>query len=154
ELYAIGSPASEKLAFSLTRGIISGVRDFDGIPFLQTDASINRGNSGGPMVDHHGRVLALTSWKITGEALQGLAFGVPIEDALRALGLTFGEQTDTALKNAPGLDPSLGKANVVALDEGADPVPSLDPEGDRARLAAQQDAEAKARKREEARERA
>ena len=41
EVYAIGSPASEKLAFSLTRGIVSGVRNLDGTEFLQTDASVS-----------------------------------------------------------------------------------------------------------------
>ena len=49
EVLAIGSPLG--LQNSVTRGIVSGVRDVDGISMVQTDAAINPGNSGGPLID-------------------------------------------------------------------------------------------------------
>ncbi len=54
DIYAIGSPASRDLSFSLARGIVSGVRLLDGVQYLQTDAAVNRGNSGGPLVTASG----------------------------------------------------------------------------------------------------
>jgi serine protease Do len=55
DVYAIGSPASQDLAFSLTRGIVSGLRLLEGVQLVQTDASLSPGNSGGPLLDRHGR---------------------------------------------------------------------------------------------------
>ena len=46
DVIAIGSPLG--LEGTVTRGIVSGLRKFDGIPYLQIDAAINPGNSGGP----------------------------------------------------------------------------------------------------------
>ncbi len=37
--FAIGSPTSEELAFSVTGGIVSGLRETDGVKFLQTDTT-------------------------------------------------------------------------------------------------------------------
>jgi S1-C subfamily serine protease len=131
EVYAIGSPASEKLAFSLTRGIVSGLRDFDGQKYLQTDASISPGNSGGPLVDRQGRAAAIVSWKVAARSIEGVAFGVPVEDALRSLSVTMGAETSAALLRAPALDPQRDPASKPVVDTD-DAVPSLDPERDRA----------------------
>lgn len=49
DVYAVGAPFG--LGQSLSRGIISGVRRLEGSMWLQTDAAVNRGNSGGPLVD-------------------------------------------------------------------------------------------------------
>jgi S1-C subfamily serine protease len=97
DVYAVGAPASQRLAFSLSRGIVSGSRMIDGRELLQTDASVSPGNSGGPMVDAQGNVVALVSWKVAGAAVEGVAFGVPIDAALRALGLRAALSTDPAL---------------------------------------------------------
>jgi hypothetical protein len=131
EVYAIGSPASEKLAFSLTRGIVSGLRDFDGRKYLQTDASISPGNSGGPLVDKQGRAAAIVSWKVAARSIEGVAFGVPVEDALRGLSLSIGSETSASLLHAPALDPGREPTAQPIVDT-EDPVPSLDPERDRA----------------------
>jgi hypothetical protein len=133
EVYAIGSPASEKLAFSLTHGIVSGVRNFDGRAFLQTDASINSGNSGGPLIDKQGRAAGIVSWKVAGRNVEGLAFGVPVEDALRALALTPGTATDAALLRGKPLDPEADTATKPFVDI-EDPVPIIDESAERAAL--------------------
>ncbi len=79
ELYAIGCP--HHLAFTVSRGIVSFVgRLLDGVRWLQSDLPINDGNSGGPVVDASGRVVALMSFIL--RRGQGLSFALPINEAL------------------------------------------------------------------------
>lgn len=77
ELYAIGSPLSTELSFSVSQGIVSGYRKINGFEYIQTDASLNVGNSGGPMLTKDGKVVGIVSWKINIPGVEGLAFGVP-----------------------------------------------------------------------------
>ena len=128
EVYAIGSPASRELAFSLTRGIVSGLRPLGGAQFLQTDASISPGNSGGPLIDKEGRVVAIVSWKLFGRSVEGIAFGVPIEYALASIGLVAGARTDPALQRTIEAVPASDKP--IADVDQPDGVPALDPEAD------------------------
>ena len=79
QVWAIGSPLSSQLGFSVTRGIVSSpLRLMNGRAFLQHDAAINPGNSGGPLVDTQGRLVGVNTWKISGET-QGLGFAIPVE---------------------------------------------------------------------------
>lgn len=89
DVFAVGTPLDQKLANSITRGIVSGYRIIDNVPLLQTDASINPGNSGGPLFDTAGRVQAIVSFKAVGSEIEGIAFGVPIEVAASSLGITL-----------------------------------------------------------------
>lgn len=77
---AIGNPLSLGLRNTVTTGVISGVNraDQSAYPLLQTDAAINRGNSGGPLVDYHGQVVGITSSKVVAEGVEGLGFALPI----------------------------------------------------------------------------
>jgi S1-C subfamily serine protease len=93
EVFIVGSPAGEDLAFSVSRGIVSGHREWEGQRFVQTDASINAGSSGGPMVNGQGRVVATISWKIALPGFEGLGFGVPFGASLDRLALAPGEAT-------------------------------------------------------------
>jgi S1-C subfamily serine protease len=94
EVYAIGSPESKDLSFSISRGIVSGMRDWNGDPLIQTDASVNSGHSGGPLIDGNGRIIAITLSKIAGIGIEGVAFGAPIENALEVLGVSSGNSSD------------------------------------------------------------
>src|SRR5204863_3156036 len=105
DVYAIGAAAREDLAFSLTRGIVSGLRTTDDTRLIQTDASVSPGNSGGPLLDKQARVVGVVSHKLAGAAIEGVAFGVAIEDALGALKLEPGTTTSAAL-----LQPAAGDA--------------------------------------------
>ena len=79
---AIGNPFGE-LAGSVTVGVISALdREISinnsSYNLLQTDASINSGNSGGPLVNSYGEVIGVTNAKVSeGE---GLGFAIPIND--------------------------------------------------------------------------
>ncbi len=79
---AIGNPFGE-LAGTVTVGVISAVNrelDIEGMKYnlLQTDASINNGNSGGPLVNSYGEVVGVTNAKMT--SAEGIGFAIPIND--------------------------------------------------------------------------
>ncbi|MCC6522888.1 MAG: trypsin-like peptidase domain-containing protein [Polyangiaceae bacterium] len=94
DIFVLGSPGGEEFAFSLAKGIVSGYRDFDGSAFVQLDASVSPGNSGGPVVDVLAHVVGLVSWKVSHVSIEGLAFAVPIREAMEALDLHLGDATD------------------------------------------------------------
>jgi S1-C subfamily serine protease len=87
EVYAIGNPFG--YTRTLTQGIVSAVQRQISAPnslpidnAIQTDAAINHGNSGGPLLDTDGRVIGVTSQISTGNTGQqgniGIGFAVPI----------------------------------------------------------------------------
>jgi S1-C subfamily serine protease len=89
---AIGNPLGEER--TLTSGIISAVhRSIDSLSqgqqiqnALQTDAAINHGNSGGPLIDDHGRVIGITSQILSDSTSPnsgniGIGFAIPIDTA-------------------------------------------------------------------------
>ena len=84
---AVGNPLGE-LTFSMSQGIASSVNraiNVDGTPFnmIQVDASINHGNSGGPLFNIYGEVVGIVSAKYSSESntgAEGLGFAIPIND--------------------------------------------------------------------------
>lgn len=76
-LWAVGAPLGQGLGWSVSAGVVSAVRQGPGYSWLQTDASLNPGNSGGPLFDDQGRVAGVVSWKVAAAGLEGLGFGVP-----------------------------------------------------------------------------
>lgn len=88
---AIGSPFGEPQSLSI--GVISAVNrtiqsltDFQISDAIQTDAAVNRGNSGGPLVDAEGRVLGINSQiESTGGGGEGVGFAVPVDTIKRSL---------------------------------------------------------------------
>jgi serine protease Do len=85
-VFAIGAPIDPKLQNTVTRGVVSANRIMDGFSFIQSDVTVDPGNSGGPLLDEQGRVLGFTDKGLrTPEAPAGLNFFVPIDDALRFL---------------------------------------------------------------------
>ena len=89
EINVVGSPFG--LPHTITRGIVSGVRGTARAIILQTDAAINQGNSGGPMIRvDNGHVVGVVTMKIVGGATEGIGFAVDLQDALRSLGVVIG----------------------------------------------------------------
>ncbi len=79
DVFTVGAPGGEELAFSVTKGVISGVREWQGKRYIQTDAALSPGNSGGPLFASDGRVVGIVNWKISAPGFEGLAFGVPVQ---------------------------------------------------------------------------
>jgi hypothetical protein len=94
EVIAIGSPLG--LQNTVTRGIVSAVRNANGVVLIQTDAAINPGNSGGPLLDRNGRVIGITTLRLGGVA-QSLGFAVAINHA-QAL---ISSRPDSVVGSAP-----------------------------------------------------
>ena len=87
---AIGSPFG--FDHSVTAGIVSGVgrRSLDPsqqyVPFIQTDVAINRGNSGGPLLNVRGEVVGINSQIFSNSGgYMGVSFAIPIEVAMNAV---------------------------------------------------------------------
>jgi hypothetical protein len=81
DVLAIGS-ALGTLQNTVTRGIVSAVRQSGAAVLVQTDAAVNPGNSGGPLLDRRGTAIAITTMGYIDR--QGLNFAVAAEHA-RAL---------------------------------------------------------------------
>jgi len=89
---AIGDPLGQELSNSVTTGVISALNRQLGVTnkstgvqsseksqtYIQTDAAINEGNSGGPLIDEHGKVIGINSAKMGGTGIEGLGFSIPI----------------------------------------------------------------------------
>jgi S1-C subfamily serine protease len=78
EVIVIGS-ALGTLQNSVSRGIVSGMRNAAGVTLIQSDAAANPGNSGGPMLDRNGRVVGILTSGYRQQ--QGLNFAVSIDHA-------------------------------------------------------------------------
>ena len=94
QVVAIGNALGE-LSFSLTVGYVSGTdrsisNDGSVLNMIQTDASINSGNSGGPLFNSRGEVVGITTAKYSGTtssgaSIEGIGFAIPIDDVIGML---------------------------------------------------------------------
>ncbi|MDR2543091.1 MAG: Do family serine endopeptidase [Treponema sp.] len=90
---AIGNPLGQQFSFSVTKGIVSAVGRTGGPggninDFIQTDAPINQGNSGGPLVNIRGEVIGINTWiasNISGGGNVGLGFAIPVNNIKRSI---------------------------------------------------------------------
>lgn len=84
---AIGNPLGQEFAGSVTVGYVSAVNrsmTSGGTTYnlIQTDAAINSGNSGGPLVSSSGKVVGINTAKISATGVEGMGFSIPINQAL------------------------------------------------------------------------
>jgi serine protease Do len=79
---AVGNPRGYNFYGSVTMGIVSGInRNVDYDPFvmyIQHDASINSGNSGGPLYNLEGEVVGINVSKYVSDDIEGMGFAIPI----------------------------------------------------------------------------
>lgn len=83
----IGNPLGLDLYGTMTTGIISGLNRTitigeNKMTLIQTQASINKGNSGGPLINAYGQIIGITSAKVNSAYGEGLGFAIPIDEAL------------------------------------------------------------------------
>ena len=78
-VYTIGSPLHLSLGSSVTSGVLSAYRG----NWLQTDAAVNPGNSGGPLVTKDGKAIGISTIKPSKEiGSQGISWAIPIHFAI------------------------------------------------------------------------
>ena len=79
--FGIGETATMGIVSATNRGLGSAIEDYE--DFIQTDAAINHGNSGGPLVDLHGNLIGINTAILPGNGggNQGIGFAIPINMA-------------------------------------------------------------------------
>ena len=81
EVITIGSPGGVKFQNSLTQGIVSAVdRELSinrYVRYIQSDAAISPGNSGGPLCNIYGQVIGITTAKSVAEYYENMTFSIP-----------------------------------------------------------------------------
>ena len=85
---AIGTPISLSMRNTVTKGIISGVDVVlpdSHYKILQTDASVNPGNSGGPLLNIRGELVGINSSKFAGVGIEGMCFAIPVDTVKHAI---------------------------------------------------------------------
>lgn len=92
-VFAVGNPYG--FQFTITFGIVSALNRNSRVvrnkgtltDYIQTDAAVNRGNSGGPLVNIKGEVVGINTWIYSegGGGNEGLSFAIPINNAMRSI---------------------------------------------------------------------
>lgn len=85
DVFAINIALGENRKPTVTRGVVSGYPEQNGKRFIQSDASVNPGSSGGPLFASDGTIAGITVAKVMGLGIEGLGFAVPIRDVVRHL---------------------------------------------------------------------
>lgn len=126
-VFAIGHPAGG-MPFSVTKGIVSAVGKLwssGDETWIQTDAALNPGNSGGPLLNNRGEVLGITTERPAGNLVAGIAFALSaahLSAALKNLSQTPGfpveKLSSSARPAAPIPPPEVGEIH-FAKPEGA-----------------------------------
>jgi S1-C subfamily serine protease len=74
---AVGSPLG--LGGSVSLGVVSGFRSLEGADYIQFSAAISPGNSGGPVLDGRGLVVAVSAAKFRGTGVEALSLAIPVQ---------------------------------------------------------------------------
>lgn len=119
-VYAIGNPLGVELRGTLTDGIVSAINrnvrvDGRTMTLIQTNAALNFGNSGGPLINQYGQVVGINTIKMSSSYsnIEGLGFAIPsaaIEYMVNDL-LTYG-----ILQPEPMLGLSVGQVGIELPD--------------------------------------
>lgn len=87
-LIAAGHPQGFNFFNSITFGVVAGldrVIDGESITFIQHDAAINSGNSGGPIFNLDGEVVGINVLKYADEEIEGMGFSIPIDTVIEII---------------------------------------------------------------------
>ncbi|NDC41595.1 MAG: hypothetical protein EBZ77_08605 [Chitinophagia bacterium] len=89
DVWTIGTPKSVELGQSVSKGILSGSRKANGVSYLQTDASVNGGNSGGALVNKNGNVIGIVTMKLVGVGTEGVGFAIQASEIFNKLKINY-----------------------------------------------------------------
>lgn len=87
EVYAIGTPSDVSLGQTVTKGIVSAIRNVDNQKIIQTDVAINSGNSGGALVGSTGLLVGIPNAKLN--RAEGIGICIPAASAFKRLKLKY-----------------------------------------------------------------
>jgi S1-C subfamily serine protease len=97
-----GATAGERIILenAVTQGVMSTRTKLDGLEFYQLSASVNPGNSGGPVLNARGEVIGVVTRKAVGRREEGLGFAVPLPDLKSALERARGREPREVARRA------------------------------------------------------
>ena len=122
EVAALGAPFG--LSDTLTKGIVSSPsRDLDGQQFVQIDAALNQGNSGGPIINEQGQVVGVAT--LVAKKAENMGFAIPSNDAMAFLDKAA--VTYTTLDAAPAAASPTGEAAAGSPAVPGAPAPAPGP---------------------------
>lgn len=115
DIYAIGAPNG--MAYTLTKGTVSAKeRNIRNNSYIQIDAAINEGNSGGPLLNDNGQVLGMNTLKMSDS--EGIGLAIPINricDYLQSLDIELNENGN--ISNAIDLPQTIVDSSVPTEDK-------------------------------------
>ena len=120
EVIAIGSPGGVKFQNSLTKGIVSAVdRELTinkSVRYIQSDAAISPGNSGGPLCNKYSQVIGITTAKTIATNFENMSFSIPSETVEKIVGdlIHYGYVTGRTRIGFSGME--LGNQNAMYYD--------------------------------------
>ena len=93
-VFIVGSPFG--LGHSFSSGYVSGFKrniqdknPFTKYEYIQTDASVSPGNSGGPLLNKDGEIIGIVNAKVVASGMEGIGFAIPVVVALEKLNIQF-----------------------------------------------------------------
>jgi hypothetical protein len=89
EILAIGYSMGLEGETTVSKGIVSAFRNFDGVDLIQTDAAVNPGCSGGPLLNFEADVVGVVIGRWPGEDIQGMGFAVSANSAKQFISETM-----------------------------------------------------------------
>ena len=89
--YPFGTSGLENMTIST--GVASAFQSFDDINYVQTDAAVNSGNSGGPLLDMNGGVVGMNTWGVQKDISEGLNFAIHYTVLSQRLAIMIAEAT-------------------------------------------------------------
>ena len=122
-VFTIGAPVGYEYRGTVTNGIISGLNRLVEVSVknsikgdwvmevIQTNAAVNPGNSGGPLLNAQGEVIGVISMKLVENSIEGMGFAIPINYAMTHVGtLEKGEKIERPLLGISMIDVTEGYA--------------------------------------------
>lgn len=136
DVIAIGTPGANDasgtvlLPNSVTKGVVSGIRQFSdttvaNIPgragtWIQTDATINHGNSGGPLLNRSGLVVGINTLSFSATGTPGINFALSSTELSQVVSYRLGVNLNTPSTPTSQISAASAKLTIISTPSGAD----------------------------------